>query len=51
MDNGLPVTFNDFQRYGIDRHFIAPVIRELVALGFVEVTEQGRAGKCRVAYA
>ena len=44
-DNGrLPVTFNDFQRYGIDRHAIAPAIRELVALGFVEVTEHGRAG-------
>jgi hypothetical protein len=45
MDNGrLPVTYDDFQRYGIDRHAIAPAIRELVALGFVEVTEQGRAG-------
>ena len=44
-DNGrLPVTFDDFHRYGIDRHAIAPAIRELVALGFVEVTEQGRAG-------
>jgi len=45
VDNGqLPVTFDDFQRYGIDRHAIAPAIRELVALGFVEVTEHGRAG-------
>ena len=45
MDNGrLPVTFDDFHRYGIDRHAIAPAIRELVALGFVEVTEHGRAG-------
>ena len=45
MDNGrLPVTFDDFQRYGIDRHAIAPAIRELVALGFIEVTEHGRAG-------
>jgi hypothetical protein len=37
MDNGkLPVTYDDFQRYGIDRHAaIAPAIRELVALGFV----------------
>ena len=44
MDNGrLPVT-SDFQRYGIDRHAIAPAIRELVALGFIEVTEHGRAG-------
>jgi hypothetical protein len=45
MDNGrLPATFDDFQRYGIDRHAIAPAIRELIALGFVEVTEHGRAG-------
>src|SRR5262249_9348771 len=45
MDNGrLPVTFDDFQRYGIDRHAIAPAIRELVALGFIEITEHGRAG-------
>ncbi|MGJ5180398.1 hypothetical protein ACQR16_24520 [Bradyrhizobium oligotrophicum] len=44
-DNGrLPVTFDDFRRFGIDRDAIAPAIRELVALGFVEVTERGRAG-------
>lgn len=44
-DNGrLPVTYDDFQRYGIDRHSIHPAILELVALGFVEVTEPGRAG-------
>jgi hypothetical protein len=44
-DNGrLPCTFADFERYGIDRHAIAPAIREVVALGFVEVTEAGRAG-------
>jgi hypothetical protein len=45
MDNGrLPVTYDDFQQYGIDRHAIGPALRELVALGFVEVTEHGRAG-------
>jgi hypothetical protein len=45
MDNGrLPITYDDFQRYGIDRDAIAPAIREVVALGFVEVTEVGRAG-------
>jgi len=44
-DNGrLPVTFNQFVEYGINRHAIAPAIRELCALGFLEVTEQGRAG-------
>jgi hypothetical protein len=40
----LPVTFADFHRYGIHRHAIAPAIREAVALGFVEVTQAGRAG-------
>jgi hypothetical protein len=45
MDNGkLPVTYDDFQRYGIDRHAIAPAIRELIALGFVAITVRGRAG-------
>jgi hypothetical protein len=45
MDNGrLPVTYDDFQRYGTDRHAIAPAIGELVALGFIKVTEHGRAG-------
>jgi hypothetical protein len=29
---------------GTDRHAIAPAIRELEALGFLEVTEHGRAG-------
>ena len=45
LDNGkLPVTFDDFEQYGMDRHCIAPAIRECCALGFLEVTEQGRAG-------
>jgi hypothetical protein len=44
-DNGkLPVTYEQFIEYGMDRHTIAPAIRELSALGFVEVTEPGRAG-------
>jgi hypothetical protein len=44
-DNGrLPVTFENFENYGIDRHAIAPAIREAVALGFLEITEHGRAG-------
>jgi hypothetical protein len=44
-DNGsLPVTFDDFQRYGIHRQAISAAIRECVALGFVEVTERGKAG-------
>jgi Integrase core domain len=40
----LPVTFDDFVRYGINRQQIAPAIRECEALGFLEVTERGRAG-------
>src|SRR5215210_2323525 len=44
-DNGkLPCTFADFEAYGIDRHAIAPALREVVVLGFVEVTERGSAG-------
>jgi hypothetical protein len=42
-DNGkLPVTYEHFEEYGIDRHAIAPAIRELEALGFVEVTQRGK---------
>jgi hypothetical protein len=44
-DNGkLPVTFDQFQEFGIDRHAIAPGMRECMALGFVEITERGIAG-------
>jgi hypothetical protein len=43
-DNGkLPVTFNDFVKYGIHRHAIAPAIRELEAVGIVRAVH-GRAG-------
>ncbi|WP_442580572.1 hypothetical protein ACSBOB_00775 [Mesorhizobium sp. ASY16-5R] len=44
-DNGkLPTTFDQFAEYGISRRLVAPALREVVALGFVEVTERGRAG-------
>jgi hypothetical protein len=44
-DNGrLPVTYDDFERYGIHRHAIRAAIQETVALGFAEITERGRAG-------
>src|SRR5258707_8997035 len=44
QDNGLlPVTYDDFVGYGIDRHAVAPAIREAVALGFIAITERGRA--------
>jgi hypothetical protein len=43
-DNGrLPVTYDDFRAYGMDRDAIGPGIREAVALGFIEV-KRGRAG-------
>ena len=44
-DNGkLPCTFAHFEEYGVHRRSIAPAIRELVALGFIEVMRKGAAG-------
>jgi hypothetical protein len=44
-DNGrLPATFDQFAEYGISRRLVAPALREVVALGFVKVSERGRAG-------
>jgi hypothetical protein len=44
-ENGrLPVTYDQFQQFGIDRQAIGPAIRETIALGFVEITRKGRAG-------
>jgi hypothetical protein len=44
-DNGkLPVTFADFEEYGIWRHAIGPGIRVACALGLVELTRPGRSG-------
>jgi hypothetical protein len=44
-ENGnLIVTYSNFEAYGMDRHAIGPAISEVVALGFVEVTEAGCAG-------
>jgi hypothetical protein len=49
-DKGLPVTYEHLEEYGIDRHAIAPAIRELEALGFIEVTQHGKpsAGEFRL---
>src|SRR5271169_4393218 len=45
VENGeLPVTYDHFVEYGVHRRMIAPAIRELVALGFVEVTQRGGGG-------
>jgi len=35
------VTFRDFHKYGVRWESIAPAIRELVALGFVRITQYG----------
>jgi hypothetical protein len=44
-DNGqLPVTYDQFIEYGIHHNAIAPAIREIEALGFIEITKHGRAG-------
>ena len=43
--NGLlPCTYDHFVEFGVHRHAIGPAIREVVALGFVEITRQGCAG-------
>jgi hypothetical protein len=42
--DGLCVTYADFQKYGIERHAIPPAVREVVALGFLRIARQGRAG-------
>ena len=44
-DNGrLPVTTDDFVKYGMHRTSVAAAIREAEALGFILVTERGRGG-------
>jgi hypothetical protein len=48
-DNGrLPVTFKDFERFGLHPNAIAPAIRELASLGFIEVTRKGYGGAAEV---
>jgi hypothetical protein len=44
-ENGfLPCTYEHFVEYGVERKAIAPAIREVVALGFIQVTRKGGAG-------
>ena len=44
-ENGrLAVRFEDFVRYGVHRHAIAPAIRESEAMGLLQITQRGRAG-------
>jgi hypothetical protein len=43
VENGkLPVTYDDFERFGIRRKSISGGLSELVALGFLEITKRGR---------
>jgi hypothetical protein len=42
--NGLLVTFQQFEEWGVRRHTIASAIRELEALGFIKVTKHGYDG-------
>jgi hypothetical protein len=44
VKEGLCVTYDDFEAYGIHRRCIAPAIREAVALGFLLIKRAGRAG-------
>jgi hypothetical protein len=42
-DNGrLPVTFDDFEAFGISHKSVAPGVREAVALGLAKITQRGR---------
>jgi hypothetical protein len=44
-DNGrLIVTFDQFEKYGVRRKSIAAALREVEALGFIEIVEHGCAG-------
>jgi hypothetical protein len=44
-DNGkLVVTFDQFEKYGVRRKSIAAALRELEALGFIQIVERGCAG-------
>jgi hypothetical protein len=41
-ENGrLIVTYDQFEEYGVSRNSVGPAIRELVALGFLEITDKG----------
>jgi hypothetical protein len=44
-ENGrLPVTYDDFERYGLRRKTIRFGITAAAALGFIDITEEGHAG-------
>jgi hypothetical protein len=44
-ENGkLAVPYQQFENCGVERHAIGPALRELEALGFVEIVERGVSG-------
>jgi hypothetical protein len=45
---GYPVTYRNFEDAGVRRHSVASALRELVALGFIEVTRKGYGGAAEV---
>ena len=48
MENGrLIVTHEQFRDYGIEKDAVAPALRELEALGFIEIVRAGAAGNER----
>jgi hypothetical protein len=49
VENGkLPITYRNFEDAGVRRHSVAGALRELVALGIVEVTRKGYGGAAEV---
>jgi hypothetical protein len=49
VENGkLPVTYRQFEEWGVRRHSVASAIRELVALGIVEIARRGYSGAADV---
>jgi hypothetical protein len=48
-DNGkLPITYADFERFALHPNVVAPSLRVLVSLGFIEITRKGYGGAAEV---
>jgi hypothetical protein len=44
----LPITYADLERFGLHPNVVAPSLRALAALGFIEVTRKGYGGSAEV---
>ena len=42
LNGALPVTYDDFEKYGIRRRSILTFLAETIVLGFVDRTQKGR---------